>query len=93
MPPSERLHAVVRGRVQGVAFRWHAVQEAERLALTGTITNRPDGEVEIVAEGARQHLEALLAWARHGSPGARVEGVRFEYAPATKEFNEFVVVR
>ena len=65
---------LVSGRVQGVAFRWHAAQEAERLGATGTVRNLADGRVEaIVDDGPR--AEELIAWLRHGPPTAAVTGV------------------
>jgi acylphosphatase len=70
-----RVHAVVHGRVQGVSFRWHTEEEAERLGLTGWVRNRSDGSVELEAEGARDAVERLVAWCRQGPPAARVTGV------------------
>lgn len=84
-----RLHAFVRGRVQGVGYRWHATKEARRLALTGEVRNLSDGRVEILAEGRPADLEALLRWARQGSPSSHVESVEFVYEPATNEFADF----
>ena len=78
-----RVHAVVRGRVQGVSFRWHTVAEAERLGLAGWVRNRPDGSVELEAEGARDAVERLVAWCRKGPPAARVTGVEVEWRAAT----------
>jgi len=52
----ERLEAVVRGYVQGVGFRAFVAREARRLALAGEVANRPDGRVEVTAEGARPLL-------------------------------------
>ncbi|MEP7028957.1 MAG: acylphosphatase [Candidatus Eisenbacteria bacterium] len=69
------LTVIVRGRVQGVGFRWFACREARAHALSGRVANRPDGSVELVAAGARADLEALLAALREGPPGSRVTGV------------------
>jgi acylphosphatase len=55
-----RLTAVVRGRVQGVGFRWWTRSRALELGLVGSATNLDDGRVEVVAEGARQACERLL---------------------------------
>jgi acylphosphatase len=74
-----RLHLVVSGRVQGVAFRAYTVDEARRLGLAGWVRNLPDGRVEAEAEGERPALEALLAFCRRGPPAARVEGVEVEW--------------
>ena len=81
----ERLavHLVVAGRVQGVAFRAYAVDEATRLGLTGWVRNRMDGTVETRAEGRPEAVEAFVAWCRHGPPAARVEAVRVSAVPPT----------
>ncbi|GAA4984970.1 acylphosphatase [Kineococcus glutinatus] len=65
-----RLQAWVRGRVQGVGFRWWTRAQALELGLAGSASNRPDGRVEVVAEGPRAAAEELLR--RLGEqPGAR----------------------
>lgn len=61
----------MHGQVQGVGFRWWTRSRALELGLTGFARNRPDGRVEVVAEGAREHCERLLAALRSGkSPGS-----------------------
>lgn len=77
------VHLVVVGRVQGVAFRAYAVDEATRLGLSGWVRNRPDGTVEARAEGSRQAVDAFVAWCRHGPPAARVQDVRVSAEAAT----------
>jgi acylphosphatase len=89
----ERAHLVIRGRVQGVSYRAHASDEAHRLALRGWVRNLRGGEVELIAEGPRQALEALIAWCRKGPPAARVEAVEFEFSAASREFSDFRVRR
>jgi len=70
-----RLHAVVRGRVQGVGFRYFVMREARALGLSGWVRNQHDGSVEVEAEGRRDPLDALVERLRRGPPGARVAGV------------------
>ena len=65
-----RLTAWVTGRVQGVGFRWWTRARALELGLSGWARNLDDGRVEVVAEGPREHAEALLAALRGpGAPG------------------------
>jgi acylphosphatase len=71
-----RLLVVVRGRVQGVGFRYFVLKRARERGLKGQVRNRPDGAVEAEAEGARQALESWLEQLRLGPTGARVEGIR-----------------
>ena len=67
-----RVRLEIRGRVQGVAFRWHAREVAEQLGLAGYVRNLPDGNVVMEAEGAPELVEDMIRWARHGPPAARV---------------------
>ncbi|MGH7935069.1 MAG: acylphosphatase, partial [Candidatus Binataceae bacterium] len=85
------LHLIVSGRVQGVFFRQSAMNKARGLGLTGWVRNRVNGSVEIVAEGHGEDLKALLAWAHHGPPAARVDRVAAEWSRFTNEFTGFRV--
>ncbi len=66
---------VIRGRVQGVGFRWFVMSEAERLKLGGYVRNLPDGSVEVVSQGPEEALEALERHLRRGPSHARVDDV------------------
>ncbi|HYL82441.1 MAG TPA: acylphosphatase [Candidatus Acidoferrum sp.] len=70
-----RAHAWVSGLVQGVYFRAYAEDEAAFRKVAGWIRNAPDGRVEVVLEGSRTSVEAMLQWCHRGSPAARVTGV------------------
>ena len=83
------IRATVRGDVQGVGFRFSAYDEAEELALAGFVRNLHSGEVEIVAEGPREKLKMLAAWAHLGPPSAHVTDAREEWLDFTGEFAEF----
>ncbi len=78
----ERLHAIVRGRVQGVGFRWFVVRTAAGLRLDGWVANRADRSVELVAEGPTHQLEDLLAAVREGPPASAVHSVEVTRSPA-----------
>lgn len=89
----ERLHLVVIGHVQGVSFRAHTQAEARRRGLVGWVRNQPDGGVELVAEGPREALDGLLAWARKGPSFARVTGIEVDWGVATGEHEGFEIRR
>ena len=67
---SVRMTAWVHGHVQGVGFRWWTRARALELGLVGRAANRPDGRVEVVAEGPRDRCDRLLELLRGpGTPG------------------------
>ena len=77
-----RARIVVRGRVQGVAYRASTLRKARDLGLTGWVRNLPDGSVELEAQGDPAAIDALLAWCHQGPPMARVTAVEVdELAP------------
>lgn len=90
----QRLSAVVSGRVQGVGFRWWVRTMADRLSLTGWVTNRDDERsVELVAEGTPAALAELERLLRKGPPGAVVEAVDVTRGPASGSYARFEITR
>jgi acylphosphatase len=85
----ERLHAVVRGSVQGVGFRYFIQGKAQQLGLRGWVRNNDDGTVELVAEGPRSELERLKMAAEEGPRMARVQRVEVQWSPATGGLADF----
>ena len=69
------LYVAVRGRVQGVGFRWFVRERARALGLTGWVRNRQDGSVEVLAQGNDSALGQLRAALLSGPSGARVSDV------------------
>lgn len=68
----ETLHLLVRGRVQGVGFRWYVLEEARRLGLCGWVRNNSDGSVEVCARGSPESVHSLESHVRKGPRGSRV---------------------
>jgi acylphosphatase len=66
---------IVRGRVQGVGFRWFVEREAHMLGIAGWVRNNSDGTVEVLAMGTRDQLSSLRARLRQGPRAARVDDV------------------
>lgn len=85
----ERLHAVVRGNVQGVGFRYFIQRKARDLGLRGWVRNNDDGTVELVAEGGRPELEKLMMAAEEGPRMARVQRVEAQWSAATGGLDAF----
>jgi acylphosphatase len=67
------LHFLIRGRVQGVGFRWFVHREASELELSGWVRNTEDGDVEVVASGSVEDLSELRSSLRRGPRGSRVD--------------------
>jgi len=88
----KQVHLFVRGRVQGVFFRASTQREAKRLGLTGWVKNRPDGSVEILAEGEEDGLKELIGWAHRGPSAARVERVDVRWRSFVGDFFDFRIV-
>ena len=80
----------IRGRVQGVGFRYALADEARERSLSGWVRNRRDGTVEALVAGAEADVEAMIAWARRGPPAARVTEVSVE--PASESASGFEIV-
>lgn len=88
--PPVRLVAWVRGRVQGVGFRWWTRTRALELDLTGWARNLGDGRVEVVAEGPRSRCERLLEQLRSSSAPGRVDGVSQDFTNPSGDLVGFV---
>src|SRR6059058_1578658 len=71
----EARRYVVRGRVQGVGFRWFVEREAHMLGIAGWVRNNSNGSVEVLAMGTREQLLGLRSRLRAGPRAARVDGV------------------
>ena len=86
---SEGRHFVVRGRVQGVGFRWFVEREARMLGIAGWVRNNSDGSVEVLAVGTRDQLLGLRERLRQGPRAARVDDVQESEAAPSADLNTF----
>lgn len=87
--PDTRLTAWVRGRVQGVGFRWWTRSRALELGLTGYVANRIDGRVLVVAQGPREDCEELLRLLRSGATPGRVDNVIADWSQDPEDLKDF----
>ena len=85
------MHAIVKGLVQGVGYRFFVIRRAELLGLTGWVKNLPDRTVEVVAEGDRELLEELIKELWKGPSVAQVTDVVVNWERYTGEFKNFDV--
>lgn len=85
----EARRFVVRGRVQGVGFRWFVEREAHILGVSGWVRNNTDGSVEVMAQGSRDQLSGLQSRLREGPRAARVDVVEQAEAKPSAGINSF----
>ena len=87
-----RMRLIIEGRVQGVWFRDSTRREAVGLGVTGWVRNRPDGTVEVLAEGQEGDVKKLTAWCRQGPSYAVVTRIHESEEPWKGEFDSFRIV-
>ena len=89
--PAQGRRFIVRGRVQGVGFRWYVEREAHILQIAGWVRNNHDGSVEVLAMGTRDQLAGLRSRLQEGPRAARVDNVEEAEAEPVAGLNSFQV--
>src|SRR5277367_3067861 len=93
MPAEEKKNEarrfLVRGRVQGVGFRWFVEREAHILGIAGWVRNNADSSVEVLAMGTRDQLSGLKSRLQQGPRAARVDSVEEKEAKAVTGLTTF----
>jgi acylphosphatase len=87
-----RLQVIYSGRVQGVGFRYAVKMTARGFDVTGTVRNRPDGTVELVAEGDRTELEAFRLAIRESGVGSGIRGEKAAWTAAGGGMRGFEII-
>ena len=91
-PPSA-VRLRLKGRVQGVGFRWFARQAARELGVAGRVRNLPDGSVEALAAGDPATLASFRERLRQGPPGARVQEIEEQELATVPDWDGFEIDR
>lgn len=89
MSDNVRAHVYIKGRVQGVAFRYHAKSTACDHGVNGWVRNKADGSVEAIFEGKRDKVDSLLAWCKVGPRMAVVKDVEVTWEEFTGDLKAF----
>jgi acylphosphatase len=82
---------VVRGRVQGVGFRWFVQELAAIEGVAGWVQNRPDGAVELLVQGDAESVQRIEGKIRRGPPAARVDDVEAAEEPPLDSRQSFSI--
>ena len=88
----QTISITVSGKVQGVFYRQSTKEKALELGLTGEVRNLSNGNVQIIATGTSEQLNALAAWCKKGPPRAVVTGVEVAELDVIS-FDRFSIVR
>jgi acylphosphatase len=86
-----RAKLIIKGRVQGVNFRYYTQREAQKRNLTGWVRNLPDGSVVALFEGDEDEVETMVQWCRHGPPSAQVTEMIVQPEEYRAEFQSFSI--
>jgi len=86
-----QVRIVLRGRVQGVGYRYFALRKAGEYEVTGYVRNLSSGEVEVVAEGRKDQVESFLEEIKRGPVSAHITGVQEEWLPFSGFYPDFRV--
>ena len=87
-----RVHLTITGKVQGVFYRAHTQEKAEKLGdITGWVANNADGSVDVVAEGPENKLNDFINWCHSGPSTCQVTKVEVEKLVCTDEFEDFSI--
>jgi acylphosphatase len=89
--PVQTRRFIVRGRVQGVGFRWFVEREAHLLKIAGWVRNNADGTVEVLAQGRRDKLAGMKSRLQEGPRAARVDNVQESEAEQVAGLSSFQV--
>jgi acylphosphatase len=84
-------HIIVKGRVQGVSFRYFTIDRATALGLTGWVRNMPNEDVEVWAEGDRGMVESLIEMLKVGPRMAAVKDLQIEWEKPTYKEKGFTL--
>ena len=94
-PANERnrsVHIIIKGKVQGVSFRYFTLKQARELEITGWVQNKPNGNVEAFAYGDKTNLELFIKKLQQGSSFSSVDNVILNWELAEKNYSDFSII-
>jgi acylphosphatase len=85
------IYILISGRVQGVGFRYFAINKANELNISGWVKNTPDGNVEIEATGDYASLQIFADWMKMGPTRAIIRRFSVSDITPTRTFTNFTI--
>ena len=85
------VRLIVRGKVQGVYFRFNMQEVAMKNSVVGWVRNLPDGNVEALLEGNKEDVNQVVQWSKIGPENARVDEVKMDYGEYTGKYKDFII--
>jgi acylphosphatase len=85
------VRLLIKGKVQGVYFRFNMKEVAKKNRVVGWVRNLPDGNVEAFIEGKKEDVKLVVGWSRVGPTNARVDDVKMDYGQYMGNYNDFII--
>ena len=85
------VHIIIKGKVQGVSFRYFTLKQARELEITGWVQNKPNGNVEAFAKGDETNLEIFINKLRQGSSFSRVDDVILNWEHKESNYEDYSI--
>ncbi len=82
----------ITGKVQGVGFRYFVLRQAQELGINGWVSNKPNGDVEALAQGEKADLEQFIAKVKEGTTFSRVDNVNLEWMNKGEQYFGFEII-
>ena len=86
------IYIIIKGKVQGVSFRYFTLKQAQELNIVGWVRNIPNGTVEAVAQGDKINLELFINKLKQGSSLSRVDDVILNWEHQEKDYENFSII-
>jgi len=86
------VNLTISGKVQGVGFRYFVLRQAQELGITGWVSNKPNGDVEALAQGEKADLEQFIAKVKEGPSFSRVEDVSLNWVKEAEQYFGFEII-
>ena len=87
-----KVNLTISGKVQGVGFRYFVLRQAQELGINGWVSNKPNGDVEALAQGEKADLEQFIAKVKEGTTFSRVDNVNLEWMNKGEQYFGFEII-